>query len=141
VVRPLSVSIEFGEVEREAVGLPKLHHHGGREAGRLGFGGGGGFIEELQPTIQGAVEEAFLRGERFRDGGLVGAEFRKGVPEILHEHRDELGKKRLLFAEAEVPPETDRTAQNAPEDVVTAFVSGENTIGNRERKGAGCGPR
>ena len=125
-------SEEFGEVEREAVGVVEFEN----EVAGEGFSGEAGdlFLEEFHAPVEGSVEGFFFDADDVFDVGLAGADFGEDVAHRLGEDADEFVEEG--FVEAECAPVADGAAEDAAEDVVAVGVAGLDAVGDGEGEGA-----
>src|SRR5437762_6138613 len=84
-------------------------------------------VEKLNATIQRLIKRLFLALDHFLDLLLPCADFGKYLSHSLRQHINEFIEKWLMKTER--APIAHGPTQNAPENVPTSFVGGNDAIG------------
>ena len=120
---------QLRQVQRKAIRVIKLER---KRAGQFFFipQPRGFFAEEVDAAVEGLVERLLLGLDRLPDDVATLFQLGKNTAHRLHQHINELVKKRLL--ESKRTAVTHCPTQDAAQDVVAIGVARQNAISDRE---------
>ena len=124
---------EFGEVERETVGVEQSEGLCAVELGQLVcLQLVHGSVEQVDAVGECAQEGVFLFLHHAADELLLGLQLGEGVAHLLHQYGQQLVEKCLFLVEERVGV-AHSTAQNAADDVAGLSVGRQLAVGDGER--------